>query len=278
MARAKTRRARPGGGWQRFFLAAVGLCAIVLVANVTLDELRPGNAWSLGYGVAATLFLVAAVAYGWRRRIPAAASRWRLGSAAWWLGFHRWGSLLFLLLMLMHSGFRWPTGWLNGWIWGLSWWTVLSGLIGLGFQRWIPKVLSSGLTTEVLYDRIPELVNGLRQRAEDLVANSGEAMRRLYDRDVAPALAGPDRHLIYFFDVTGGISQHLSSFHYLRTFLPADEGERLDQLEQIYRSKLEIDAHYTLQQVLRGWLYAHVPPSILLVGLVILHILSVLIY
>ena len=43
-------------------------------------------------------------------------------------------------------------------------------------------------------------------------------------------------------------------------------------------AKLEIDAHYTLQRALRGWLYFHAPPSLLLLALVAVHVATVLYY
>ena len=53
---------------------------------------------------------------------------------------------------------------------------------------------------------------------------------------------------------------------------------RLGELQQLYRAKLELDAHYTLQHVLRGWLVLHVPVSLVLLVLVGLHVFTVLYY
>ena len=44
------------------------------------------------------------------------------------------------------------------------------------------------------------------------------------------------------------------------------------------RTKLEIDAHYTLQQALRWWLYAHLPASFVLLVFILLHLYTVLFY
>ncbi|MCZ6725882.1 MAG: hypothetical protein O7A98_00850 [Acidobacteria bacterium] len=259
-------------------LVALAACAVAYVANVVLAEVRPGSIWSVGYGAAALALLVVAGAYGLRRRAMAVASRRRAGSASAWLAVHVYGSALFLLLVMMHSGFGLPTGWVTWWLWGLSLWTVASGLVGLALQRWIPRLLTSGLAVEVHYDRIPELVEELGQRAAKLAAASSEEVARLYERVVAPELARPVRRMLYFFDITGGIQSKLREFRYLSRFLGSEQLEALAQLEQLYRTKLEIDAHYTLQQPLRWWLSLHLPAALLLAVFVILHLVSVFLY
>jgi hypothetical protein len=272
---------RPGlrvGGWQLAFLSAVALCLASLVVQIAFSELSSGNVWGIAYGIACTVVLVAVALFGLRRRMPALASRLRIGNARGWLRFHLYGGVLFLLLMTMRSSFRLPSGALTWWLWGLSVWTVVSGMLGLALQRWLPRVLASGLSTEVLYERIPMLIDDLRQRSETLSATCGDAIRALYAREVAPALVGPRRRFIYFVDVTGGIRSRLRAFDYLRGFLPEDECDRLDQLETLYRAKLELDAHYTLQWPLRWWLMLHVPLSLVLLVLVGVHVFTVLYY
>ena len=260
------------------FLIALLASAAAFVANIVFSEILPGNVWALGYGAAALALMIVAGAYGLRRRSMSAASRYKAGSANAWLAVHVYGGALFLLMVLMHSGFRLPSGWVTWWLWGLSLWTVASGLFGLFLQRWIPRLLTSGLAVEVNYDRIPELVAEVRGRAEKLVASSSPAVRGLYERIVAPRLVRPTRRLLYYLDITGGIQSKLGEFKYLERFLTAEELQDLEELELLYRTKLEIDAHYTLQQPLRWWLYIHLPVSLLLALFVILHLVAVFFY
>lgn len=269
---------RQASVWRWSFLAAAGLGVTAFVVNALLAEVASGNAWGLGYGVAAAALLAATGLYGVRRRAMRRITRSGWGSARAWLWLHVYGGLLFLLLVLMHSGFRWPTGALTGWLWGLSAWTVASGLVGLVGQRWIPRVLTSGLAVEVHYDRIPELIADLRRQAEETAAASSPPVRELFRRRIAPALDRPRRRLIYFIDITGGIRSRLQELDYLRGFLEGEDKERLMKLERLLRSKLEIDAHFTLQQALRLWLWLHVPTSMLLIALVALHVFTVTYY
>lgn len=259
------------------FLGALAACVVAYAVEALVFEVRPGSWWSIAYGIAALALLVLAAGYGARRRAMRLASRFASGNAAGWLRLHVYGGWLFLLLMLMHSGFSWPQGWVTWWLWGLSVWTVASGVVGQLLQRWIPRLLTSGLSVEVHYDRIPELVADLARRARELAAGSSEEVRALYAQ-LAPEMAAPRRRPLYFLDITGGIQSKLREFNYLRGFLAEAPRAELDELERLYRTKLEIDAHYTLQLPLRWWLYLHLPVSMLLMAFVLLHLGSVLLY
>ncbi len=260
------------------FAAGATAAGAALAVNLTIADFVPGNSWSVGYGVAATALLLLAAGYGARRRMMRTASRWRGGSASGWLALHLWGGGLFLVLVLMHSGFRLPSGQVTGWLWVLSWWTVLSGLVGRLLQRWIPRLLASGLSTEVLYERIPELVADLRERAARAVDGAHESVVALWERRLADELAAPRRRALYFVDITGGAARRLKPFRYLQRLLAEDDRERLAELERLYRAKLEIDAQYTLQSALRWWLYLHVPTSIVLLALLAVHLYAVWAY
>ena len=52
----------------------------------------------------------------------------------------------------------------------------------------------------------------------------------------------------------------------------------LDDLVSIVIEKMELDAQYRLQRVLRGWLVLHVPPAGLLMGLLVVHVYTWLRY
>lgn len=264
--------------WFWGFVVATSLCLATYGANSLFAEVSPGSVWGLAYGTAAALLMVAAALYGMRRRALSLASKYRLGSARNWLYLHLYGGALFLLLMLMHSAFRIPSGAVNWWLWLLSGWTVASGLFGLALQQWIPRTLGSGLGLEVVYERVGELVGELRDKAEALAATSAEPVQALYARRVAPELAAPKRRWIYFLDITGGKQGQLKEFDYLRRFLSSEEKEKLGELARLYKAKLDLDAHYTLQTALRGWLWAHVPTSMVVLILLILHLGAVFYY
>lgn len=238
---------------------------------------HPGDPVGITFGSAALALLTLAMLYGARRRAMARVSRWRLGSARGWLRWHVLGSLLFLLAVMLHAGPGWPAGAMSWSLWLLSLWTVTSGAAGLALQRTLPRVLTERSATEVLYERIPALVIELRERAEALVDHESSPLRPFYERRLAPMLAAPHRDPFVLLGADQG-QRRLESIDHLRPLLPDDERSRLEDLEELVQTKLDLDVHYTLQQALRGWLWLHVPPAVVLWLLAAVHVATVLYY
>ncbi len=260
--------------WRRGTLLVAALSGLVFLVNVLVADVEPGNAWGLTYGTLATIAMAVVAAYGVRRR----TMQRDLGRTRQWLLLHVYGGGLFLLFMLMHSGFVFPHGPLNIVLWTLSVWVSLSGAIGVLLQKWIPRLLSSGLSLEAVYERIPDLIDEMRQECENLVMTAGEPVRRLYEETMAPAMAGVAPRAIYCIDITGGVGARMREWYYVGSVLDDEEGKKLDRLSTLFRAKLELDAQYTLQRTLRWWLYTHVPASVLLLGAVLIHLYAVLYY
>ena len=261
-------------GWWRLFLVGILLCLAAPLVQLTPGVPGDDYAWTVGYGMAAAALLVVALAYGLRRRMP----RRGPGALHHWLQGHVYGGTLFLVLLAVHSGGEFPRGPLAWGLWLSSLWVVASGLLGICIQKWIPPALTSALATEVHYDRIPELVVAVRERVESLVAASGDPVRKFHETNLESVLVGPRASLVYFFDITGGIQSRMRRFDYLKRLLEGSDAQRLEEVRTLTRTKLEMDAHYTLQKALRWWLYLHVPVSVLLAVLVGIHIFSVLYY
>lgn len=269
---------RDSSSGSRVFVFAVIICGLVYLANALWSEIRPSNIWGLSYGTAAAILMVGAALLALRRRMTRFALARGLGNARVWLQFHLYGGALFLLLTFMHSGFHQPRGILTWWLWFLSIYVTASGIIGVLLQKWIPKILTSGLAIEVVYERIPELIREISDKANALAQTCTEPIKDFYKNNVALALAAPQPRLIYCLDITGGIQSRLRRFEYVRRLLASDEKEKLNKLEAFYKTKLEIDAHYTLQRILRWWLFTHVPVSLVLLILLALHLFAVLYY
>ncbi len=260
--------------WWQVFLAGVGVCLVAPVVEWVFGAPGGADVWVVGYGVAAAILLVGAMAYAGRRRAPGRGP----GDSYHWLQFHVYGGTLFLVLVLLHTGLQFPNGALGWGLWATGAWVVATGLAGVVIQKWVPTALSSGLTTEVHYDRIPELVAYVRDEVEALVAGADESVHSVYQTHLAAALAGPQTRLIYFVDITGGIQTRMRHLDHLQQFLGDADHRIVEQLRRLVRTKLEMDAQYTLQKALRWWLYAHVPVALALSVLLAVHVFAVWYY
>jgi hypothetical protein len=260
--------------WAAALIIVTVSCFVMYALNVLLLEINPGNWWGLSYGGASSLLMLGAGLYAVRRRIM----KRDLGNSKAWAQFHVYGGGLAGLLVLMHTGFRLPHGLFNWLLWLLSVWVTASGVLGVALQSWIPRMLSSGLSIEAIYERIPELVAQLRERVEKIVESCSDPIKDFYRTTVSAALVAPQPRLIYYIDVTGGIQNRVKQFEFLRRVLSDDEKEMLDQIQDVFKTKLELDAHYSLQRSLRWWLYTHVPLSLVLLLMIALHVWAVWYY
>lgn len=259
-------------GW---FNATIGIAVIsiaVFIGAVWWAPWKPGRIGGLTFGtIAAVIFLLDAL-YPLRRRLLS----WPLGTAQRWLQFHLYGGVLACLFVLIHMGFTWPGGQFGWWLFLLTLWSTASGLIGVYLQKWIPTVLSTNLSVEALFDRIPEMASRLQAEADELVRGASEVLERFYLSNVRPMLAGVSPSWSYLVDIRGGRERQVIQFRSVAPFVVEAERGRLDDLQAIVVEKMELDAHYSLQRALRVWLLFHVPPALMLVGLLAIHILSVL--
>ena len=255
----------------RWFLVSLALAAVSLAAFIGLATWRlwnPGRAAGLVFGIAAALIFTIELLYPVRRRLLG----FPFGSTQRWMQFHIYGGLLASLFVLIHAGFRWPSGTMGWLLVLLVFWVTFSGLAGVWLQKWIPALISNGLQVEALLERIPEHLAKLQEEAEGLAKGSSEILERFYGENIRPAMAAIMPSWSYMVDVRSGRDRRLDPFARLAPFLGADERPRLDDLKAILTEKLELDAQYSLQRILRLWTVIHVPPSTVLYGLMLFHI------
>ena len=229
--------------------------------------------WSPKRGLGLVFGFLAAFAFVFEMLYPARRPRARpLGTARSWIQAHVYLGALAFLAVLVHTGLRWPQGTMGWWLLVLAAWTTLTGLLGVWLQKSIPAAMADGLQVEALYERIPELAEALVTEADALVADAGDALDRFYRQEVRDRLATPLPSWGYLLDVRAGRERALEPFRRMASFVPAEEKAKIDDLASLYTDKLELDAQLRLQGVLRRWLWLHVPPAGLLMGLLAVHL------
>lgn len=223
--------------------------------------------------IAAALFTLGLL-YGARRRLRARPFR----TAKRWLDVHIYGSVLAMLLVIVHAGFALPHG-VMGWsLLGLSVWTTISGIAGRWLQRELPGRLAGNTTYEAIYERIPSLVAALATEADALMQGASHALMKTYQAEVRPLLLRPAP--VWGWVSKGGVlrTQAQATVTAARGYAAPADADRVSDLEAIVADKSDLDEQFAVQHVLRSWLLLHVPPACLLFGFLVIHVIAVVWY
>ena len=156
----------------RWIIASV---LILLVSSVlyllyAANELNgpSGNSWTgLTFGIIGTFFILITGGIGLRKKFRT----WRLGRAQTWMRAHIWLGLLSFPMILFHSGFdfgpRGSRAWTMMWLFVII---ILSGIFGLVLQNILPRMLTTQVRRETVFDQIETVSEQLRWEADWLIS------------------------------------------------------------------------------------------------------------
>ena len=164
--------------------------------------------------------------------------------------------------------------------------TLLTGVVGLALQQFLPRLLTERVAVEIPYDQVPAVCAKLCSAADELVKKvdpaklppgTGAMVQQWYDEVVRPFLGWPARGAGLRDPVRAA-----EAFAQMRTLpgltaVPAVE-ETLGQLEQFCQERRALAEQERLQFWLHAWLYLHVPLSAAMVILMTAHALVALYY
>ncbi|HZV87041.1 MAG TPA: hypothetical protein VFF95_05805 [Candidatus Binatus sp.] len=142
-------------------LLAVSTVVYVAYAMHAPEGPTGGSAPGLTFGVIGFGFMIFAALLGARKRVPT----WRIGRAQAWMRGHLWLGLLSLPVILFHGGFHFG-GTLTSVLMWLLIITVASGLIGAALQHYVPRVMTTDVKLETIYDEIGNVRKLLREEAD----------------------------------------------------------------------------------------------------------------
>lgn len=150
-------------------LASLGIFAAGAVAYVVYVHEAPagprGSSFmGLLFGIAGFAFMIFAALLGARKRVPT----WRVGRAQAWMRGHLWLGLLSLPLILFHGGFHFG-GTLTRVLMWLLIVTVASGLFGAALQNYLPRLMTSDVPLETIYDEISNVRKSLLEEADRVI-------------------------------------------------------------------------------------------------------------
>ncbi len=241
-----------------------------------------GGTWTgLAFGTAAFALMIVAGLLGARRRVPA----WRVGRPETWMRAHLWLGLLTVPLALFHAGFK-MGGTLTVVLMALLLLVTVSGIFGLVLQQFLPRLMTTRVPMETVYEQIPHVESQLLAEADALVARAagpppgakpqGESGIRPPVEGAAPLRDFHASQVRPFLESAGGTGPLAAApraaalFASVRPVLPPALHDALGDLEVICEERRQLRVQARLHGWLHGWLLVHIPLSysLLLLGAV----------
>ncbi len=256
---------------------AVGLYAF-FDSRTPGGGLRGGDTVGLWYGVLGTALMVFVGLLSALRRVP---SWWFLGSRRVWLRGHVWFGLLSAVFILCHSHFR-LGGPLEFLLMLVLFAVIISGILLLGFQQLIPGLIRDQVDAEAPLSQVPELLSRIRGKADGLFAKAlgemveAEARLRLqgiYLETIRPWLGEvvPPKCLL-----ASAVKSREFFSQAIRLQGGAALAAFLESMETFCNERRQIIRQVKLHRLLHGWLWIHVPLSVMLLILGTAHVISAL--
>ena len=253
-------------------LLFLGTWAWTIQIDRSLGISAYASGWIL-FGVLAFLVL-----FSGRKKLPFLP----LAPASFWFQLHTIGGFLALFLFWLHTDGIGTKGFYGQVLTVLFYITSLSGVLGLFIEKMYPRQLT-GTGEEIIYERIPEEIAGIKEEVESLILKCTEetGTRTLADHYLETLNWYFQKPRFFINNIFGSnISQHWvrQQCMILERFLSEKERVYLDQFYTLAEKKRKIDFHYALQTILKTWLLVHIPLAAAVMAMVFWHLILILVF
>lgn len=298
-----------------WFVACVAILGVSTALYIPYHLYWPngpsgGSLPGLAYGIIGSAFMVFAGLLAARKKRPV----WRVGRAQTWLRGHLWLGLISLPLIFFHAGFAFG-GALTTTLMLLFIIVIVSGVLGAALQHFLPRMMTVEVPFETIFEQIDTIRSKLREEADQVVDTLCEPVTGSVRTGAPPAPSAPSlsttavnipvgaavleveeeaAHRLRDFYLTevvpfleapavGGSAlaeakRAEAVFRQLRTMLPPNFQEAVEDLENICEEERQLNRQARLHHLLHGWLLVHIPLSLALLLLGVIHAVMALAY
>jgi predicted membrane channel-forming protein YqfA (hemolysin III family) len=262
--------------WRAIFVVLLVAVVGAYFWSARTEYPHGGSRLGLIYGTAGYALILLLAFFGIRKRWY----RSRFGTLEQWLQSHIYLGILVMVILILHTGFRMhdrvavATLILVGIVVG-------SGILGALLYVTLPRLLTE-VETDLSPEKISEELNQIAKGMARMASGKSQPFQRIHEglmRESKPGWFAGWRLLLSPAKQKKGVSADWSN---LLALVPKGEQEQLRQLLVDSRKRKELLIRLVLQQryknALESWLYIHVPFTIALLLLAIVHIAAVFYY
>jgi len=250
------------------FLAAIVVWGVDLY-DISLRDTRFLTGWLLFSGV--SLLAV----YNLRKKVPFIP----LFRASIWLQCHIYIGWLTGLIFLFHTNFDLPNGGLEILLWILFFGVFVSGVLGIILLRWLPPRIRDQGERHV-FERIRLYRAQIAEEAAELAMQSvretaSNTISQFYVEQMQPYLDRPRNVGHHLAGSSAPIAEMRRKIRALGRYSGAEGKTILQSFNQLAEIKDNLDFQYSLQIVMKAWLFVHIPLTYALGLVIVVHIILV---
>ena len=267
---------RSGVLWRRIFVVLLLATAGTYFYYARGEFPHGGSPVGLALGFAGFGLMLLLSFFGIRKRWY----RSTFGTLEQWMQSHIWLGVLVLVVLLFHTGGRFEDKVAVATLIIMAV-VVASGIVGAVLYVTVPRLLTeveSNLTVEEISDQLNQLGRSMAR-----IASARSApFQRIHDELVRQATPGVLAGWRLVLSRLGRGKQQEADWSRLIALVPKEEQDELRQMLVLSRQRRELLLRLVYQQryknVLEFWLYIHVPFTIALLVLSVVHVAAVFYY
>lgn len=267
---------RSGVVWRRIFVVLLAATVGTYFYYARNEYPHGGSRLGLLYGTIGFALILLLSFFGIRKRWY----RSTFGTLEQWMQSHIWLGVLVLVILLFHTGGRFEDKVAVATLLLVAI-VVASGVVGAVLYVTVPRLLTE-VESNLTVDEISDQLNQQARTMARIASGQSAPFQRIYDellRQSAPGVLAGWRLLL---SRLGRKQQKEADWSRLLSVVPKEEQEELRQMLVLSRQRRELQLRLIFQQryknVLEFWLYIHVPFTIALLVLSIVHIAAVFYY
>lgn len=246
----------------------IAVAFIVLVCRTLDAALRPTPIYT---GLLLLAILLILTLFNARKKLPFIP----VFKASTWMQIHIYLGLLSVVVFLIHTGFRFPTGVFEIVLAVVFAIVSLSGVFGLYLTRTLPPKMTD-FGEPVIYEQIPARRHQIQGEAEALVLKSeselqSSSLTDFYLAHLRPYLRSRPRALTALRGSGTRVRELDEQMGSISRYLAGEERPLLEELRGLVDAKRNLDYQNASQKLLKLWLFVHIPFTYSLLILAIAH-------
>lgn len=268
--------AHSGVAWRRIFVVLLLVTGGAYFYYARAGFQHGGTPVGLVYGSIGFALCYLLAYFGIRKR----SYRSRFGTLEQWLQSHIYLGVLAMVILLLHTGGRFndkvavATLVLVGIVVG-------SGIVGAVLYVTVPRLLTE-VESELTIDEIAEQINQLAKQMARIASGRSEPFQRIYRQLIDEGKPGWLAGWRLLLSRMKSKKNPKSDWAPLLRLVPKEEEAELRQMLVVSRQRKELLLRLLFQSryknVLESWLYVHVPFTVALLVLAIVHVVAVFYY